>query len=361
MKRFGFLAATLLLASCGKGQSGGKTITIGAVAPWSTGYGTNIHRAIEVAVEKINKDGGINGSLLKVEFKDDSANATRGIATAQEFVADANIVAVIGHANSGVSVASARVYDGHVVAVSPSSSSPDLTGVSPWVFRTINSDSANGIELAKYAMSRGYKRAAMMYENDAFGRGLIETFRKRFDGTIVSVDPISSATRDFEPYVAFYKRVNPDVVFTVGTELSGMAFVKEARKQQLRAELLGADGWSGIVAAGSAVDGVVIGAPFSADSPRPTAVAFVQAYKAKFNAAPDGFSACAYDAVMLVRNAIAAAGPDRGAIRDWLANMKEDYDGVSGAFRLGANGDPIGKALVMTRAKGGALVLESSK
>jgi len=114
-------------------------------------------------------------------------------------------------------------------------------------------------------------------------------------------------------------------------------------------------------AVGLVVDGVVIGAPFSADSPRPTAVAFVQAYKAKFNAAPDGFSACAYDAVMLVRNAIAAAGPDRGAIRDWLANMKEDYDGVSGAFRLGANGDPIGKALVMTRAKGGALVLESSK
>lgn len=361
MKRIVFLAATLLLASCGKAGGSGKTITIGAVAPWGTGYGTNIHRAIEIAVDKINKDGGINGSQLRVEFKDDSASPPRGVAVAQEFVADGNIVAVIGHANSGVSVASAKVYDGHVAAVSPSSSSPDLTGVSPWVFRTINSDSLNGIELAKYAISRGYKRAAMMYENDAFGRGLIESFRKRFDGTIVSVDPISGATRQFEPYVAFYRKTNPDVVFSVGTEQSGMAFVKEARRQQLRAELLGADGWSGIVAAGSAVDGVVIGAPFSADSPRPIAIAFVQAYKAKFNAAPDGFSACAYDAVMLVRNAIAGAGADRKGIRDWLANMKEDFDGVSGTFRLGANGDPIGKALVMTRAKGGALVLESSK
>ena len=362
MKRIGVLAATLLLASCGKGGGSGKAITIGAVAPFAgTGYGTNIHRAIELAVETINKNGGINGSTLRVEFKDDSANGARGVAMAQEFVADPNIVAVIGHANSVVSVASARIYDGHVAAISPSSSSPDLTGVSPWVFRTINSDSANGIELAKYAMSRGHKRAALMYENDAFGRGLIETFRKRFDGTIVSVDPISAATREFEPFVAFYKKVNPDVVFVVGTEQSGMAFVKEARRQQLRAELLGSDGWSGIVAAGAAVDGVVIGAPFSADSPRPAAQAFVQAYKAKFGTAPDGFSACAYDAVMLLRKAIAEAGTSRVAIRDWLATMKEDYDGVSGTFRHGANGDPIGKALVMTRAKGGALVLESSK
>ena len=347
-------------AACG-GGSGGQTITLGAVAPWGTGYGTQIKRAIDLAVEEVNKSGGINGRPIQVQFKDDSAHGARGVAMAQELVADKSIVAVIGHANSAVSVASARVYDGKIVAVSPSSSSPDLTGVSPWVFRTINSDSLNGVELARFATARGHKRAALMYENDAFGRGLVTVFKRAFGGTVVSVDPISPATRDFEPYVAYYKKVHPDVVFVVGTEGSGVAFIKEARRQQLDAELLGADGWSGVTAGGAAMDGVVIGSPFSDDSPRPQARTFVAAFKAKYNAAPDGFAACAYDAVMLVVRAIREVGPDRQKVRDWLANMRDDYDGVTGRFRLGANGDPQGKTLVMTRLKHGVFALEGGQ
>ena len=364
MKRLGRRAALALglaaAASCG-GGSGGQAVTLGAVAPWGTGYGTQIRRAIELAVEEVNKGGGINGSMVQVQFKDDSANGARGVAMAEELVADKRVVAVIGHANSVVSVASARVYDGQVAAVSPSSSSPALTGVSPWVFRTISSDSLNGEELAKFATSRGYKRAVLMYENDAFGRGLVTVFRKAFGGEIVSVDPISAATRDFEPYVSYYKRLRPDLVFAVGTEGSGIAFIREARRQQLDAELLGADGWSGVTAAGAAMDGIVIGSPFSAQSSRPQAQKFVAAFKAKYNTVPDGFAACAYDAVMLVSRAIREVGADRAKVRQWLASMGDDYDGVTGRFRLGANGDPLGKALVMERVKHGVLVLEGSK
>ena len=86
-------------AACG-GGSGGQTITLGAVAPWGTGYGTQIKRAIDLAVEEVNKSGGINGRPIQVQFKDDSAHGARGVAMAQELVADKSIVAVIGHANS---------------------------------------------------------------------------------------------------------------------------------------------------------------------------------------------------------------------------------------------------------------------
>ena len=365
MKRLGIATVMTLVLSCGGVGSGGvgssDAVTLGAVAPWGTGYGTQIRRAIELAVEEINKGGGINGKDVKVVFKDDSANGARGVAMAQELVADKSIVAVIGHANSVVSVASARVYDGNIAAISPSSSSPALTGVSPWVFRTINSDSLNGIELAKFATRRGHKRAALMYENDAFGRGLVAVFKRAFDGQVVGVDPISAATRDFEPFVSYYKKVKPDLVFVVGTEVSGVAFIKEARRQQLDAELLGADGWSGVTIGGALMDGVVIGAPFSTDSPRPQAQKFVATFKAKYNTLPDGFAACAYDAVMLVARAIREVGPDRQKVRDWLASMRDDYDGVTGRFKLGANGDPMGKTLVMTRMKNGVFTVEGGQ
>ena len=353
------MATALLLSACGT-KSIGDTVTIGVVAPFGTGYGTQVKRAVELAVEEMNKGGGIAGNKVEVVFKDDSASGTRGIAVAQEFVANAAVVAVIGHANSVVSVATARVYDGKLVAMSPSSSSPDLTGISPWVFRTINSDSLNGVELARVAMARGRKRAAIVYENDAFGRGLVAVFKRAFKGSVVAIDPISPATRDFEPLVTYYRTTaKPDMVFVVGTEGSGIAFVKEARRQRLAAELIGADGWSGIVAAGSAVDGVLVGAPFSADSPREQAKAFVAAFQARFKTLPDGFAACAYDAVLLVAQAVREAGNDRKAVRDWLGAMRTPIDGATGRFLLGANGDPQGKGLVMLRVKNGILVTEA--
>ncbi len=361
MKRTWAMGAALMLAACGT-RGGGDTVTLGATAPFGTGYGTQIKRAVELAVEELNKGGGINGKRIEVEYKDDSASGARGVAVAEQFAADGKVVAVIGHANSVVSVATARVYDGRVVAISPSSSSPDLTGVSPWVFRTINSDSLNGVELARFAASRGHKRAAMMYENDAFGRGLIAVFQRAFPGQVVAVDPITAGTREFEPLVTYYRtKVKPDVVFVVGTEGSGIAFIKEARRQNLPAELLGADGWSGVTAAGSAVDGAIVGAPFTADSPNEQARRFVAAFKARYNALPDGFAACAYDAVMIVATAVREAGNDRQAVRDWLASMKAPHDGATGRFTLGANGDPQGKALVMLQLKGGQLVAAGAK
>ena len=360
MIRRWMLVAATGLSACGKAGSG-DSVLLGAVAPFGTGYGTQIRRAVELAADELNRGGGIAGKRVEVVFKDDSASGARGVAVAEEFAADARIVAVIGHANSVVSVATARSYDGRLVAISPSSSSPDLTGVSPWVFRTINSDSLNGVELARYAASRGHKRAALLYENDAFGRGLTTVFRRAFAGQVVAVDPISATTRDFETLVTYYRtRMKPDVVFVVGTEGSGIAFIKEARRQQLAAELVGGDGWSGIVAAGAAVDGVTLGAPFSADSPREQAKKFVAAFKARWNSAPDGFAACAYDAVMLAASAIREAGTDRKAIRDWLADMKQPFEGATGRFQLGANGDPQGKTLVMLRTQGGQLVSGSA-
>ena len=358
MRHMWAIAAAMTLAACGT-RGGGDTVTLGAVAPFGTGYGTQIKRGIELAVDELNKGGGIAGKHVDIVFKDDSASGSRGVAMAEEFVADTRVVAVIGHANSVVSVATVRVYDGRLVAISPSSSSPDLTGVSPWVFRTINSDSLNGVELARFAASRGHKRAAMLYENDAFGRGLTAVFRRAFAGQVVAVDPINATTREFEPLVTYYRtKVRPDIVFVVGTEGSGIAFIKEARRQRLPAELVGGDGWSGIVAVGTAVDGVVVGAPFSADSPREAAKRFVSTFKARWNALPDGFAACAYDAVMVAAKAVREAGNDRSAVREWLASMKEPHDGATGRFMLGANGDPQGKSLVMLRVKGGQLVSE---
>jgi branched-chain amino acid transport system substrate-binding protein len=151
-------------------------------------------------------------------------------------------------------------------------------------------------------------------------------------------------------------------VFVAGTDAAGLAFLAEARRQQLTADLVGGDGWQ-TLASSPLANGIYVGAPFSAQDPRPEVQAFVAAYKKKFNATPDGNAALAYDATELLAAAVEKVGPDRKKIRDYLAGLTEAsaHRGVTGTIRFRPDGDPIGKGIVMTRVRNGALEVEASR
>jgi branched-chain amino acid transport system substrate-binding protein len=89
--------------------------------------------------------------------------------------------------------------------------------------------------------------------------------------------------------------------------------------------------------------------------------AFVQAFRAKFGRDPNSFAALAYDATMVVAQAIERAGPDRTAIRDYLGSMQEAnaYNGLTGRIAFQQSGDVAGKPMAMTRVRRGALVLQT--
>jgi branched-chain amino acid transport system substrate-binding protein len=168
----------------------------------------------------------------------------------------------------------------------------------------------------------GRKRAAVLYENNAYGRGLAENFRKSFVGEVIGVDPIGEgAQQNFEPYVTWFKREKPDVVFVAGTDVSGLSFLKEVRRQQLAVDLVGGDGWQ-TLAWSPLAEGVYVGAPFSAQDPRPQVRAFVAAYSRKFNSTPDGNAALAYEAPRPCRGA-SGYGPQEDSRLPRLARRLE--------------------------------------
>ncbi len=355
------VAAMVAIGGCAHNQGG--TVTFGAAGPWGQSYGDANRKGIELATEQINASRAWSGARhLEIMFADDSGNGVRASAIAAAFVDSARIVAVVGHVNSGAMVSAARVYDKHLAAVATTATSPMLTGISPWAFRVIPSDSANGMAIAQFANTRGRKRAAVLYENNPYGRGLADNFRRSFAGQIISFDPIAEGDQSFEAYVSWFKRTNPDLIFVAGTDASGLAFVKEARAQRLAADLVGGDGWQ-TMAPDSIADGVYVGAPFSAQDPRPEVRAFVAAYRRKYDAIPDGNAALAYDATKLLATAVEKVGPDRQKIRDYLAGLTATtaYHGVTGRIRFRPDGDPIGKSIVMTRVKHGALLVETGQ
>ena len=333
-------------------------MTFGAAGPWQQGYGLMNRRGIELAVAEINARPERQGRPLKMVYRDDEGDGQKASRIAQEFVDSTAIVAVVGHVNSGAMVSAAQVYDGHLAAVATTATSPALTGISPWAFRVISSDSANGIDIARFAMRMGLKRAAILYENNTYGRGLAAAFKRGFKGEVICIDPIGDdGTQSFEPYVSYFKALAPDVIFVAGTDASGLAFLKEVRRQSLAAQLMGGDGWSGLTVDTVRSRGVYAGVPFTPEDHRPEARTFVAAFMVKFSMTPDNNAALAYDATMLLYQAAMSSGADRKKIRDYLASRTSEtaYRGVTGGIYFRPDGDPVGKSVVMTRIDGGVL------
>src|SRR6476469_11187657 len=279
--------ALLALAACGGSKN---PYVIGAAGPWKQGYGLQNLQGVQLAAEEINKGGGINGHPLQVIARDDEGDGALAAKIAQEFVRDHRISAVVGHVNSSGMLSAARVYDGELAAVATSATSPDLTGISSWVFRVISSDSLNGIALANFASKfgqRGTASVAVLYENNTYGRGLADSFRRSFHGEIVSLDPINADLPSAEPYIAFLKTRKPKLVFVAGRVGSGLKILQEAKRQGFNPVFVGGDGWQGILADTATSEGAYIGMSFTPEDPSPAARNFVAAFQKKFNTTPD--------------------------------------------------------------------------
>ncbi|HVT40144.1 MAG TPA: branched-chain amino acid ABC transporter substrate-binding protein [Gemmatimonadaceae bacterium] len=356
-RAIGIAAGATMVFACGSADR--SSYTIAAAGPWQLPQGRNTRLGIALAIREINEAGGIQGHRLQLRDADDEADGRKAAQVAQRFVDDPTISAVVGHVTSGAMVAAAKVYDGHLSAVATAASSPDLTGISPWVFRVISSDSANGIAMARFAARLGRRRAVILYENDNYGRGLADAFRRGFPGEIISFDPINSDSTNAELFVSYIKLKQPDIVFVAGLAGSGLALLTEARRQSVSADFMGGDGWTSLTYHADIAEGVYVGAPFTPSDRRPAAQKFVAAFRAANGGAePDGNAALAYDATRVIAAALGAVGPDRARIRGWLAGLDKSMDGVTGPIRFLRSGDPAGKSITVTRVgRGGTLVV----
>jgi branched-chain amino acid transport system substrate-binding protein len=354
------LVALLFAVTLGACGSDSAPVVIATSGPWGAANGAMHKRGVDLAVDHINGAGGINGQKVKLVDRDDEANGMKAAQIAAEFVADPSILAVVGHVNSGAMMAAAPVYDGNLAAISSTASSPDLTGISSWVFRVISSDSVSAIHMAQFARDAGKQRAAILYENNAFGRGLMDPFRRNFRGTMLSSDPIpSDGKADLEPYIAYLRLTQPDLVFVAGSEASGLAVLREAQRQNFKTTFLGGVGWAGITVDTIAAEGAYVGVPFAITDRRPEAQRFVEAFRAKFNRDPDAKAALAYDATMLAARAMSEGGTSRAAVREWLQRLDgaRTHNGVtSRSIHFDSTGDVAGGGFVMTRVQRGALV-----
>ncbi len=309
------------------------------------------HRGIELAVEEMNSQGGLDGRRVNVVFRDDQAEGGLAADIAREFADDPEIVGVIGHLSSTALVAAARVYDGELAALSPSATSPDLSGESRWLFRLKPSDSVTGRKLGEMARTQlNKRRVAVIYDNSSYGRGLVEPFLSGLGAVPVALEPIDPSGDSIAINIAAIARQAPDLIFAVGT-VSGAPVLTALRNAGVTAPVIAGDGWSGIERTMN-VHNLMIALPFSSTEDRPDAKRFVAAFRARFKLEPDAYAALSYDATLALARA-AATGVTRAGTRDALAAMRDTRGYATGPVRFAQTGDPIGRSMHLLKIDGG--------
>ena len=363
------LAAILSVTACSSASSRGP-IVLGLAGPFSQPRGVSMQHAAELAVQEINARGGIRGRRLALRMLDDSAKPDVAIRIAQELIDDPTVVAVVGHLTSTASLAAGRVYGEArrpLVMISPSASSPDLSGVNPYIFRACPTDLSHGAQLARYARKTlNARRVGVIYLDDDYGRGLRLSFAaefKRLGGQIVEEDPMLSATPSLEPYLSRLRQgcgVDARMLATYrgGAELA----LREMRGIGVRWTTLGGDALSGIETNGPLAEGVRMSVAYLVDQPGDRNAQFVAAYaRAYAHERPDHRGATTYDIIQLLAAVLRDAGPDRDAVRDRLARVGTDlpaFDGVTGKIAFDAHGDVPSKSVVIGTVHDGQLITE---
>lgn len=343
-----------------RARSGKGDVVIAAAWPWELRKEIRYGEGLQLAVDEANASGGIGGRPLRIARYDDNESIDKGRLIAQEIATNPDVVAVIGHLQSYITVQAANVYDqAGLVLVAPTATDPDLTERSyARVFRATFNDKSVGRQLAEFAASQRLRRVAIYYIRNNYGRNVANAFEARAAQVGVSVaarssyDPSEQANeRTFEGVIEEWKTTELDGIVLAGEVPSAAIFVAQARARGIQVPIVGGDAMSspGLMAvAGPASEGVMVASFFHPAEPRPEIPAFDAAFRKKYGVAPDAGSALGYDCVRLLVGAMRTAGspvPDEvskalHALRDWK--------GVTGTFSFDPHGDIIGKPIVMS-------------
>lgn len=315
-------------------------------------------RGIALAIAEANEAGGLEGRQFELVVGDDHGTGEEAARLAERFVNDGSILAVVGHTSTTATLAAARVYDGHLAAVATLATSPELSGISPWVFRVAPSDKTLGADLARFVLGEGWRRVAVLYQNRAYGRGLARAFQASLveaGGELVSSDPIHDNSLDFHVFLRGYARSKPDAVLVVSSAPSAEAFVRQAATHRLTARIVGGDGWSGRLVSVPEANGVYMPSAFLPDDVHPAARRFRARFRARYGYDPDALAALGYDAAVAVMAALRQGGRSRAGVRHALASRRGSaVEGATGPISF-ASGDRAEKVGGMLRVVDGKL------
>jgi ABC-type transport system substrate-binding protein/ABC-type branched-subunit amino acid transport system substrate-binding protein len=336
--------------------------------------GLDEQRGAELAVKDKPE---ILGFPVELQVEDEQCSAEGGQTVATKLVADPQIVALVGHMCSSSCTPASKVYEqnGYTMispsCTAPSLTNPDLDGTTAF-FRTCWNDKIQGPAAAKFVYETlGVKKVATIHDGSPYAEQLGQEFSKAFEalgGEIVAAEAVNVGDTDMRPVLTRIKAAGPELIYFSAFVAEGGYLRSQMADVGMEGVMfMGADGIKAdefIKAAGDAAEGVYASAGNPAEA-GPDLPKFLEAYEATYGEKPIApFHAQAYDAYMVIANAIEKVGQvdadgnlliGRKALNDAIRGTK-DYQGLSGKISCDENGDCGAGSVAVSMVQGGQWV-----
>ena len=344
-----------------------ETITIGTTGPLTGGaasYGISVKQGAEIAIEEINKAGGVKlgdkSYNFALQFEDDEASEEKAV-TAYNTLLDKKVDVIMGAVTSGSSLAIADLtMKDNLLQLTPSASAAGITA-NVNVFRLCFTDPLQGKMIADYVVNQGYESVAVLYNNaDEYSTGVYEAFKDELTESgnadlLVAEESFVTGDVEFSSQLTKIKATDAKLIFVPAYYEAAAYIAKQVKDLGVEADIVGSDGWDGVlgqVTDTSVLDGIVFLTPFYPSDPNQNVQSFVKAYKEKYNnAVPDQFAADSYDSVYVLKAAFEKAqSKDTEALIKAMTEI--NVDGLTGNISFDVSGDPIKQPKFVTIMNG---------
>jgi branched-chain amino acid transport system substrate-binding protein len=358
------------LTACSSSQESlEKILRIGVVGPESGGsaqLGQGQRKAVELAVNEINKNKLAGEWKLEAVFQDDEGNPTKSSSATNKLIQESKVNVIIASINSSSTLADMVVTErAGIPQITPGSTGASITEQgNEWIFRTAANDSFQADALVKYAKEDlGITKVATFTASDDYGQSgakLLKNAIEKYGLELAANPTYNNGDKDFKPQLITIRDNGAQAIFMWGLYTEAALISNQSQQLGLDVQLFGASGMAAqklIELGGDAAQGLILTQTFLPDADIPTVKEFVQKYKEKYNEDPIPHGAQAYDTVYIIANAVLKAdSSEPEALRDAIRNT-QGLELVTENPTFNEQGDDIGKRLLITKIDGNKFTL----
>ena len=377
-------AMVFSLAACGGGKDSSEgnadatTFKIGGIGP-ITGdtaiYGTAVQNGIQLAVDEINADGGINGYQIEYSFEDDQNNSEKSV-NAYNTLKDWGMQMLVGTVTSTPCTAVVEeTHADNMFQLTPSATAVESIQYDN-AFRMCFSDPSQGTVSADYIAENGLAtKVAIIYDSsDTYSTGIYQNFATEAEAKgleIVAAEAFTSdSSTDFSVQIQKAKDAGAELVFLPIYYQEASLILAQADRAGFAPKWFGVDGMDGLLDVegfdASLAEGLMFLTPFTPDAEDEATQTFVADYEEAFGSTPIQFAADAYDCMYVIKMAAEKAEIDPTmSVSDMCEAMKTamteiTIDGLTGKqISWGEDGEPSKQPTVVVVEGGAYKVLQA--
>jgi branched-chain amino acid transport system substrate-binding protein len=316
---------------------------------------SDFHNGLRMALEEVNSQGLYNGRRIRVDARDNEGDADVSKNIDLEFAHKTDLVAVIGHFDSGLALSTSVTAEQYgFLFLTPGSLLYEL-GLHKFstFFRSIPNSMQIGHKAADYTYNLGFKKPVIVWVRSAYGKSLYTIYRSEL--AKLGIDAVATFSffpwenKDFRVITTQLRTMDFDMIFLAFPLPSAAWFMRDCRGEGINQPFLGVNLLADRLVKEMGVDqrGIYTVANYDPDNDNPISQDFVARFKAKYGHVPDVWGAQGYDNIMLLADLIRKYKTSNPAELALNLRYLENWQGVTGVHSFNRRGEVVTKPLYL--------------